>query len=67
MIEWAMKYPYLTTLIIIFGAPVPFNFVLRMTCRTYRMFQIMVRGWPVHPFMDADGDLVYRKQNEVTK
>lgn len=62
MIEWTIANPYLTTLIILLTVHLPFNLVSRL----FRVVNITLRGWPTNQIMDADGDIVYKKEKPTT-
>lgn len=55
MINWAMEHPFLVIIIVLVAE----NLVSKMIVRGCRCIQILIRGYPSNPVMDADGDIVY--------
>ena len=36
----------------------------QLISRIIRLIGIAIRGWPINPIMDADGDLVHKEEQE---
>lgn len=57
MKEWAFEHYIITPLFLYLCLEV----AAKVVSRTYRVIMVLCRGWPTHPNMDADGDIVLGK------
>jgi hypothetical protein len=60
---WANEHWFIAA-ILMYGL---MELVLRLPYRMLRTINIICRGWPTQPLMDADGDIVHPEKDEDEK
>jgi len=58
---WATEHWFLGFILMYTAIQLPF----KIFNRVLRSINIRNNGWPVTPYMDADGDIVYPKDGDV--
>ncbi len=60
MEQWAHEHWFLTFVL----AYCALTVVSSIITRIYRVIMVLARGWPTHPLMDADGDIVHPERKD---
>jgi len=60
-LEFASNNPFMT----LFLSYIFLYFLVAAFNRILRTIKVLVRGWPTAPNMDADGDIVHPKRQEI--